>query len=144
MQEAGVAAGTGRPCVLVVDDDQRSLNLMTIVLGKAGYRVLTARGAAAGLEVFSMERPDAVLVDLLMPDIDGLEFCRRVRGSTGRPGPTLVLFTAMASTEVRRQAQAIGADDVFLKPFDRSALLERLADLLQRSGARYGGDANTD
>jgi DNA-binding response OmpR family regulator len=129
-----MATGSAEALVLVVDDDPRSLKLMTIVFGKAGYRVVTAEDATRGLEALREQRPDAVLVDLLMPGIDGLEFCRQARVARGAGELVLALFTAMASDEIRRMAIAAGADEVFVKPFDRSELLARLADLLGRVG----------
>src|SRR3990167_8540820 len=128
--------------VLVVDDDPRSLKLMRIVLGKSGYRVVTAEDATRGLEVLREQRPDAVLVDFLMPGIDGLEFCRQARVAQGASKPVLALFTAMASDEIRRRAEEAGADEVFVKPFDLSELLSRLAELLGRVG--ISGPNTTD
>lgn len=122
-------------CVLVVDDDPRSLKLMSIVLGKAGYRVLTAGDGARGLERLVAERPDLVIVDLLMPGMDGLEFCRNFRQLPGLGTRPLAMLTAMASDEVRRQACQAGADAVFVKPFERLELLAELARLLERSAA---------
>jgi DNA-binding response OmpR family regulator len=125
----------GPPVVLVVDDDPRSLKLMTIVLGAAGYSVVTANDAPAGLRSLAVEPPDVVLVDFLMPGMNGLEFCRKVREARGPGAPPLVLFTAMASGEIRAQAQRAGVDHIMVKPFDRSELLDRLAELLGRSGS---------
>lgn len=141
---SGVIAAKNPPCVLVIDDDPRSLELMTIVLGKAGYRVVTASDGHAGLECIAMERPDVVLVDLLMPGIDGYEFCRRVRAGPGLADLPLVLFTAMASTEVQLQAGRAGANSVMMKPFDRAELLDCLARLQDgmRGGSRPGSDGN--
>lgn len=137
-----MATESAEALVLVVDDDPRSLKLMRIVLGKSGYRVVTAEDATRGLEVLREQRPDAVLVDFLMPGIDGLEFCRQARVAQGASEPVLALFTAMASDEIRRRAQEAGADEVFVKPFDLSELLSRLAELLGRVG--ISGPNTTD
>lgn len=122
------------PCILVVDDDPRSLKLMSIVLGRAGYRVETAGDGATGIDRLLHLRPAMVLVDLLMPVIDGLEFCRRARADEAGRSLAIVLFTAMASTEVNRQALDAGADVMLLKPFDRNELLQTIAGLLGRDG----------
>ena len=122
-------AAESQPCVLVIDDDLRSLKLMTIVLSKAGYRVVTASDGHAGLEFLAIERPHVVLVDLLMPGIDGFEFCRRVRASPDLADLPLVLLTAMASAEVQQQARKAGANSFMVKPFDRAELLECIARL---------------
>jgi CheY-like chemotaxis protein len=125
--------------VLVVDDDPRALALMTIVLGKAGYRVATATGGDRGLETLSTERPDLVIVDLLMPGMDGLEFCRRVRAQTQSADLPLMLSTAMATDDVRQQALGAGVDAVLTKPFERPALLEELARLLDADRLNTAG-----
>ena len=122
-------AADGQPCVLVIDDDPRSRKLMAIVLGNAGYRVATASDGHAGLACLAIERPDVVLVDLLMPGIDGFEFCRRVRARPGLAELPLVLLTAMASAEVQQQARSAGANGFMAKPFDRTELLACLAGL---------------
>lgn len=142
MEVNGVIPAEGQPSVLVIDDDPRSLKLMTIVLGKAGYRVATASDGHAGLECLAIERPDVVLVDLLMPGIDGLEFCRRVRDRPGLADLPLVLFTAMASAEVRRQARNAGANSIMMKPFDRTELLDCLARLRDGMSGGSGAESN--
>ena len=133
-----------QPCVLVIDDDPRSLKLMTIVLGKAGYRVATASDGLAGLECLAMERPQVVLVDLLMPGIDGFEFCRRVRARPDLADLPLMLLTAMASMEVQQQARNAGVNSIMAKPFDRAELLECLARLQDgmRGGSGPGSKGN--
>jgi DNA-binding response OmpR family regulator len=118
--------------VLVVDDDVRSLRLMAIVLGKAGYRVVTVTGGQQGLECLFTEQPDIVVVDLMMPGMDGLEFCRRVRAAGSRGAVPLAVFTAMGSDDVRQHALRAGADTVLVKPFERQALLAELARLVDR------------
>jgi DNA-binding response OmpR family regulator len=144
MGEVVMATDSAPAQVLVVDDDPRSLKLMAIVLGRAGYGVVTVENAARALEVFRDLRPAAVLVDFLMPGMDGLEFCRRARAMVGAGEPVLALFTAMASGELRRQALQAGADEVFVKPFDRLELLSRLAQLLSRGGHPVPNTAGTD
>jgi len=131
------AAGS-QHCILVVDDDPRSLKLMSIVLGRAGYRVETAGNSVTGIDRLRSLRPDLVLVDLLMPVVDGLEFCRRARALEAGRAVALVLFTAMASTEVNRQALDAGADAMLLKPFDRNEFLRDIAELLDRAGVAPG------
>lgn len=124
---------TGRPgqqTVLLVDDDPRSIKLMQIVLGHAGYHVLAALNAEDGLGILYRERPDLVMVDLLMPGTDGITFCRQVRQLPGHDALKLVLFTAMAGADTRQQALLAGADEVLVKPFEREELLGRLERLL--------------
>lgn len=125
---------SGQQTVLLVDDDPRSIKLMHIVLGRAGYHVLAALNAEAGLEILHRERPDLVMVDLLMPGTDGISFCRQVRQLRGHDAFKLVLFTAMGAADTRQQALQAGADEVLVKPFDRGELLRRLEGLLATDG----------
>lgn len=133
-READLAKGRRQQTVLIVDDDPRSIKLMQIVLRHAGYHVLAAPDAETGLEILDRERPDLVLVDLLMPGTDGISFCRRARQRPGNDALPLVLFTAMAAADTRQQALQAGADDMLIKPFDRGELLGRLEQLLARHG----------
>ena len=143
-----MADAVKQPLVLVVDDDLRTLKLMTIVLGKAGYRVATASDGLQGLECLRTEQPDIVVGDFLMPRMDGLEFCRRVRGLPALGGIPLVMSTALGSDDIYQQALGAGVDAVLLKPFERQALLDELARLLDASRAdpagRRGARARTD
>jgi CheY-like chemotaxis protein len=116
--------------VLVVDDDDRSRDLMRIVLRHAGYRVVAAPGAQAAVALLATERPAAALVDLLMPGMDGLEFCRWVRASPELRDLRFVLLTGMDTAQTRDEAREAGADAVVTKPFDRIRLLEQLTCLL--------------
>jgi two-component system phosphate regulon response regulator PhoB len=116
--------------ILVVDDDDRSRELMRIVLRHAGYRVLAAPDGPAAIELLASERPAAALVDYLMPGMSGIEFCRWARSREELADMRFVLLTGMDTDETRAEATAAGADAMVTKPFDRVRLLESLADLL--------------
>jgi CheY-like chemotaxis protein len=120
------------PLVLVVDDDDRSRELMRIVLRHAGYRVVAAADAPAAVALLEVERPVIALADLMMPGMDGLEFCRWLRARPELADVRFVLLTGMDSDDTRRAAREAGADDVVTKPFDRLALLARLEALRNR------------
>jgi CheY-like chemotaxis protein len=116
--------------VLVVDDDDRSRELMRIVLRHAGYRVLAASGPQAAIALLATERPTVAIVDLLMPEMTGLEFCRWLRTQPTLSTMRFVLLTGMDTQDTRNEAREAGADAVVTKPFDRIRLLEQLASLL--------------
>ena len=120
----------GGALVLVVDDDDRSRELLRIELRHAGYRVVVAPGPQAAIALLGTERPDAALVDLLMPGMNGLEFCRWVRARPDVGSMCFVLLTGMDTEETREEAREAGADAVVTKPFDRIRLLEQLNTLL--------------
>jgi two-component system response regulator MprA len=118
--------------VLVVDDDRSLRDAVRRALSLAGYEVDVAEGGQHGLTRIATGNPDAVVLDVGMPDIDGLEVCRRLR-STGNRVPVLML-TARDAIEDRIDGLDAGADDYLVKPFDVGELKARLRALLRRSG----------
>jgi CheY-like chemotaxis protein len=124
------AATANGALILVVDDDDRSRELMRIVLRHAGYRVVAAPDSHTAIALLAAETPAAALVDLLMPGMSGLEFCRWVRARPEFASIRFVLLTGMDTAETHGEACAAGADAVVTKPFDRVRLLERLKELL--------------
>ena len=116
--------------MLVDDDDGRSRELMRLILGHAGYRVLTAPEAHSAVAMLQAERPALVLADYQMPGMTGLEFCRWVRTRPELAGLRFVLLTGMDDDETRSEARAAGADAVVTKPFDRLGLLAQISTLL--------------
>lgn len=120
------------PLLLVVDDDARSRELMRVILGHAGYRVVVAPDARAAIELLEAERPAAVLADLLMPGMTGIEFCRWVRGRPDFANLRFLLLTGMDTADTRGEALAAGADAVLTKPFVRTQLVAQLQELLAR------------
>jgi CheY-like chemotaxis protein len=116
--------------VLVVDDDDRSRELMRIVLRHAGYRVVAAPGPQAAIAMLATEQPAVAIVDLLMPGMTGLELCRWMRAQPALASMRFVLLTGMDTGDTRAEARAAGADAVVTKPFDRISLLDQLASLL--------------
>ncbi len=123
--------------LLVVDDDRAVRDALRRALSLAGYDIQTAADGAAGLEMVVDRVPDAIVLDLGLPDIDGLEVCRRVR-RLGSRVPILVL-TARDAVADRIEGLDAGADDYLVKPFDVEELKARLRALLRRS-ANDGDD----
>jgi two-component system, OmpR family, response regulator MprA len=122
--------------VLVVDDDRAVRDALRRALTLGGYEVQSAEGGAQALDAIALGVPDAVVLDLGMPDIDGLEVCRRLRRLENRV-PILVL-TARDAVSDRIDGLDAGADDYMVKPFDVGELKARLRALLRRSG--FGED----
>src|SRR6059036_1893548 len=98
-------------------------------LGEAGFHVSTAAGGGAGLEQLGREPYDALVLDLMLPDIDGLEVCRRLRATSDTP---VLMLTARGDTMDRVVGLEIGADDYLPKPFEPRELLARLRAILRR------------
>jgi two-component system, OmpR family, response regulator MprA len=118
--------------VLVVDDDRAVREALRRVLTLAGYEVEAADGGAAAIELVVQSVPDAVVLDLGMPDVDGLDVCRRLR-LLGNRVPILML-TAREQVSDRVAGLDAGADDYLVKPFDVEELKARLRALLRRTG----------
>ena len=118
--------------VLIIDDDRALRDALRRSLTLAGYEVDTAADAEQGLAAIASEHPDAVLLDIGLPGIDGLEACRRLRASRDRT-PVLML-TARDAIEDRIDGLDAGADDYLVKPFDTGELKARLRALLRRAG----------
>lgn len=119
--------------VLVVDDDRAVRDALRRVLTLASYEVQSAEGGAEAIELVVQSVPDAVVLDVGMPDIDGLEVCRRLR-LLGNRVPILML-TARVEISDRVAGLDAGADDYLVKPFDVNELKARLRALLRRSGS---------
>ena len=118
------------PRILLIEDDSRLAGLVTEYLGEAGLVVSTAATGRAGLDRIGREHYDAVVLDLMLPDIDGLEVCRQLRASSSEV-PVLML-TARGDTMDRVVGLEIGADDYMPKPFEPRELLARLRAILRR------------
>jgi two-component system response regulator MprA len=128
--------------ILVVDDDRAVRESLRRSLAFNGYQVELAGDGQAALASISDERPDAVVLDVMMPRLDGLEVCRRLRGA-GDDLPILVL-TARDAVSDRVAGLDAGADDYLPKPFALEELLARLRALLRRSGPSPETEAPND
>jgi two-component system, OmpR family, response regulator MprA len=118
--------------LLVVDDDPSVREALALVLELDGFEVTTATDGREAVRTLSTDSPDAVILDVLMPGLDGLEVCRRIR-AVGNRTPVLML-TARAEVSERVAGLEAGADDYLAKPFAREELIARLRALLRRTG----------
>ena len=118
--------------ILLIDDDPRLAAMVAEYLGGAGYRVATAPDGTHGLARLEREPYDAVVLDLSLPDIDGLEVCRRLRGRYDVP---VLMLTARGDATDRIVGLELGADDYLPKPFEPRELLARLRAILRRKKA---------
>src|SRR3954449_9274467 len=123
----------GRMRILIVDDDRALRDALRRALVLAGYETVPVESGEAALAAGARSEPDAVVLDIGLPDVDGLEVCRRLRGAGNRV-PVLML-TARDAVEDRIDGLDAGADDYLVKPFDVGELQARLRALLRRTGA---------
>jgi two-component system alkaline phosphatase synthesis response regulator PhoP len=124
------ARTTGK--VLVVDDDETILDLLKYNLEKEGYEVITTADGLKGIEIARRFVPDLILLDLMMPRIDGIETCRRLREAPELRSTTIVFLTARTEEYSEVAAFEAGADDYITKPIKPRALLSRLAAWFRR------------
>lgn len=112
--------------ILVVDDEEEYRVLLVRTLSRAGYEVFSAANGADGLKLFSEMKPDLVMLDVMLPDMLGFDFCRKIRGGQDAPG-TPVLFCSVRSA-VSSLAQGLreGSTDYVIKPFVPEDLLARV------------------
>jgi two-component system KDP operon response regulator KdpE len=115
--------------ILVVDDEERILNFLSTKLRASGYEVLTAPNGAKGLEQVQAQEPDLVVLDLLMPKMDGLEMLKQLR--TFSPIPVIIL-TAKGADADRIKGLQLGADDYLPKPFNPDELVARIEAIRRR------------
>lgn len=116
--------------VLVVEDYEDTRFLMRIELEKRGFRVFEAMDGVQGVEFAMRERPDIILMDIGLPQIDGIEATRRIRGDSTMRDVLIVALTAHHETEYRAQALAAGCDAYLTKPVDFDWLIDLLGRLL--------------
>ncbi|MBO6725456.1 MAG: response regulator transcription factor [Rhizobiaceae bacterium] len=118
--------------VLIVDDDTRLSAMVSDYLGENGFKATTAATATEGLAALKQRAPDAVILDIMLPDIDGFETCRRIRAVSDVP---VLMLTAKGDEMDRIVGLELGADDYLPKPFNPRELLARLKAILRRRGA---------
>lgn len=128
-----------REHIVVVDDDQKITNMLRRSLAFEGYSVAVANNGADGLKLLTEKEPDVMVLDIMMPKLDGLEVCRRVR-EAGSEVPILLL-TAKDGVPDRVRGLDSGADDYLVKPFALEELLARVRALLRRT-ADKGEESN--
>lgn len=120
-----------KPLVLAVDDEPANRALLEKLLVHLGYDVATADDGASALRAATEVEPDLVCLDILMPDVDGIEVCQRLRRLPGNEGLPILLLTALNRPEDKARGLEAGANDFLSKPFDESELAARLRSLLR-------------
>jgi DNA-binding response OmpR family regulator len=119
--------------ILVVDDDIRMVRMMKRMLELEGFQVVTAGGGELALKIFEKETPSLVLLDIMMPDMDGYTVCRRIREFSEVP---IIMVTARGDDKEKVEGLDTGADDYVTKPFSASELSARVRAVLRRAGER--------
>ncbi len=123
--------------VLVVDDDAKTVELVKLYLNRDGYRVLTAYDGVEALRLARESQPDLIVLDLMLPGIDGLEICRTLRNESDVP---IIMLTARTTDEDKLTGLGLGADDYVTKPFSPRELAARVRAVLRRLPGERGPD----
>jgi PleD family two-component response regulator len=131
-----VTAMSTQPLVLVADDEQRITKLVSMALTDEGFRVVTAAGGEEALAKAEEVRPDIVLLDIVMPDMDGIEVMRQLRERRSVP---VILLTAKGSAGDKAKGLDLGADDYIAKPFHLDELAARVRAVLRRASGVAAG-----
>ena len=119
--------------LLIIDDDEKLNKLLTDYLGKMGFEVMSATLPRQGLEKLEREAPDLVILDVMLPEMDGFEVCRTIRQSSTIP---VIMLTARGEVMDRVVGLEIGADDYLPKPFEPRELVARIQSILRRVQAK--------
>jgi DNA-binding response OmpR family regulator len=122
--------------VLVIDDDPTMLTLVRAGLTQEGFHVLTADNGKEGLRMAYDNRPDIILLDVMMPEMDGFDVCQRLRHVCDTP---IVMLTGKGAKQDIIKGLTLGADDYVIKPFNLEELKARIHTILRRAGSKMGG-----
>ncbi|MDE3206708.1 MAG: response regulator transcription factor [Acidobacteriota bacterium] len=129
-----------KPRVLVVDDEEHITELVAMALGYNGFDTDRVESGRKALDSIDRQRPDLVVLDVMLPDLDGFEVARRIRSAEGAGAHVPIIFlTARDTTADKVEGLRIGSDDYVTKPFSIEELVERVRAVLRRSGADGSG-----
>ena len=125
--------------ILLVEDDRNISELLQLYLQKEGYTVITAPDGREGLEKFRSNAPDLILLDVMMPVMNGWDTCRAIRAESQVP---IIMLTAKSETDDKVMGLKAGADDYITKPFEMKEVLARIEAILRRAGTTRSAKSN--
>ena len=138
---AAVVDAAKRPVVLVVDDEEHITELLAMGLSMNGFEVERAATGRSALDAIERRRPELVVLDVMLPDLDGFEVARRLRQAEGAGTRVPVIFlTARDTTQDKIQGLRLGSDDYVTKPFSIEELVERVKAVLRRASGKGPGE----
>src|SRR5262245_8977740 len=119
------------PCILIVDDEPMNLDILQTRLAVHGYEILTATNGEEALAMACAQQPDLILLDIMMPKIDGIDVCRRLKADASLPFMPIILVTAKADSKDVVAGLEAGAEEYLTKPIDQAALVARVKSMLR-------------
>jgi DNA-binding response OmpR family regulator len=126
--------------ILVVDDERDNRELLDIILTHEGFLIETAAGGEEAIATVARERPDLILLDLMMPGMDGYQVTAKIKSDLSTKDIPIILVTAMTGAKARTLGLGAGADDFLAKPLDRDELVLHVKRLLRKSGGAKDGN----
>lgn len=127
-------SSSAQPRILIIDDDPTVIKLTTSILSSNGYDVLSSPEAPAGLEMAMKEKIDLIVLDVMIPIINGYNICRLLKSQEKYKTIPIILLTSRSEDEDRKIGKEVGADAYIAKPLDRENFLTTIKDLLMKSG----------
>lgn len=118
--------------ILVIDDDPTVIKLTSSILSSNGYEVLTATEAPVGLEMAMKEKVDLIVLDVMIPVINGFNICRLLKSQENYKSIPIILLTSRAEEEDRKIGHEVGADAYIAKPLEREHFLKTIKDLIEK------------
>ena len=115
--------------ILIADDERHIRELLLTTLSDTGYEILTAKDGEEALNIAREEKPDLVLLDIIMPKMNGYSVCEKLKSDTGTKAITVVMLSALSGKTDREKGLMGGADDYIIKPFSPSALMDKLQEV---------------
>lgn len=117
--------------ILVADDEPAIRTMLEMILSSDGHDIVTVPDGRAALEYLKTNTPDAMVLDVKMPEIDGYEVCSRVKRVSRLSGTAVLLLTGFDDEQIRDQARLVGADDIVFKPLSGKSLRSRVAEVIR-------------
>jgi pilus assembly protein CpaE len=130
--------------ILIIDDEFPMRYLIEHQLRRQGYEVSLAKDGPTGIQEAYIQRPDIILLDAMMPGMDGFEVCAQIRSETEIANIPIIFLTALESKEYKSRAYALGADDYLTKPFQADELIAHISAILRRSQRNQTGELNQE
>lgn len=116
--------------ILIIEDDPGILRYLSYIVERQGYQTITAANGLEALRKVAQEKPDLLVLDVMLPGIDGFEICHRLRDDAATANLPIIIVSAKGQDTDRAAAMQVGANEFFTKPVDRVALLSKIAELL--------------
>ena len=126
--------------ILIVDDDAPNVKMISFLLREEGYDVVSVDNGPAALELVDRERPDLIILDVMMPHMDGFEVCRRIRQRLDVP---IIFLSAKGETADKVTGLQLGADDYLAKPFEPAEFMARVKAVLRRADSSTADESQT-